>query len=333
MSEALRTCRGCALSFHPMDQSREKHVNDSQDSKRRDQEKAGAPAAQLLYRLETDPEFREQMAQAAKRIASGIQQMHSQLVEMAARVTSGVEEFQRKLTLMAGGVEPVLSCLIDSFNRLPEALRRALTSLAQESWFISPDMSLAEPSDAAVLFMKGEQEAGNQHLAQYFENKLDEIERTLIETLPRRAALISLALAAHRRGEYALAIPLLLAQTDGVCLDLADGHLFQSERAKRKGVRARPETAAFVDKIENDVFWAALLSPLGQKIPINFSSSERGEGFEGLNRHLVMHGESLDYGTATNSLKCISLLSYAAWVLNVARARTPERLPVGPRCS
>lgn len=317
------------FKYSPQNQNNEKQVNDSLDNKRRDQEKAEALAKQFSYRLETDPEFREQMAQAAKRIASGIQQMHSQLSEMAAQVTSGMEAFHRGLILVASQMKPVLSSLLDNFNRLPEAIRRSLTSLAQESWFISPDMSLAEPSEAAVLFMKGEREAGNQYLALYFKNNVSEIERTIIETLPRRAALISLAFAAHHRGEYALAIPLLLAQTDGVCLDLAEGHLFQTERNKRRDVSARPETAAFVDKIESDLLWAALLSPLGKKIPINFNPSERGEGFDGLNRHLVMHGESLDYGTEINSLKCISLLSYAAWVLNKAPARTPETLPTG----
>jgi GTP cyclohydrolase I len=100
-------------------------VDNSQDSKRCDQEKASTRAAQFLNRLETDPEFREQMVQTAKRITSGIQQMYSQFVAVADQVANGVEVFLRKLTLVAGQVEPMFSCLIDGFNQLPEALRRA----------------------------------------------------------------------------------------------------------------------------------------------------------------------------------------------------------------
>lgn len=329
LCEALHALRLC-FKLLPHDPSRKKRVDDSQDSKRCNQERAGALAVQLRYRLETDPEFREQMGQAAKNIVSGIRQMHTQIAEMATRVANEGEALQKKFMHVACQVEPVLRSLIDGFKFLPEALQQVVTSLAQENWFISPDMSLTEPSEAAALFLQGEREKGNQRLARYFQNNVNEIERTLIEALPRRAFLIGSAFAAHRRGEYALAIPVFLAQTDGICFDLANGHLFQAERSKRTGMPARPETAAFVDEVESDVFWAALLSPLGRKIPINFTAKERGEGFSGLNRHLVMHGESLDYGTEINSLKCISLLSYAVWVLNKSQARTPETLAISP---
>ena len=131
---------------------------------------------------------------------------------------------------------------------------------------------------------------------------------------PSSNFLISSAFKAHREGRFELSIPVLLAQTDGVCVDIAEGAFFMSEKGRKKGDR-RPKTAAYVKRFESDVLWSALLSPLGQALPINFTFDERGEDFKGLNRHLVMHGESNDYGTRINGLKCISLLSYATWVL------------------
>ena len=44
--------------------------------------------------------------------------------------------------------------------------------------------------------------------------------------------------------------------------------------------------------------------------------AERGDPFVGLNRHQVLHGESVDYDTEQNSLKAISLLTYLRWIFN-----------------
>ena len=60
----------------------------------------------------------------------------------------------------------------------------------------------------------------------------------------------------------------------------------------------------------------SLLSPLTETLPINASEYERQEDFEGLNRHIIMHGESLDYGTEVNGLKAISLINYISQVLS-----------------
>lgn len=299
-------------------------MDDSQESNK---PQAVALAVQLKHRLDTDPEFREQLRQAANGIVAGIQQMHTQIATVAVGIVNGIEALQRQLAFVPSQLQHVARGLIDSFKLLPRALEHVVMTLAQESWFIAPDMSLAEPSEAAVLFMQGEREEGDRHLSLFFAGKLNEIETALCEVLPGRAALITMAFAAHRRGEYALAIPVYLAQVDGICFDLASGSPFQSDRPRRAGEPARPATAAFVDAIEHDVIWTILLSPLGQKIPINFTAKERGEGFTGLNRHMVMHGESMDYGTEVNSLKCISLLCYVAWVLKDSRRGTSAPSP------
>ncbi len=55
-----------------------------------------------------------------------------------------------------------------------------------------------------------------------------------------------------------------------------------------------------------------MLSALKEHLPITKSAYEREAGFNQLNRHQVVHGESLDYGTETNSLKAISFLFYIA---------------------
>ena len=79
----------------------------------------------------------------------------------------------------------------------------------------------------------------------------------------------------------------------------------------------KPSTAIYVDLVASDTFRHALLSPLSHSLPISASEYERDEYFNELNRHQVVHGESLDYGTEINSLKSISLLNYVTQVLRL----------------
>ena len=79
----------------------------------------------------------------------------------------------------------------------------------------------------------------------------------------------------------------------------------------------KPQTAIYVEQIATDTYRAAILSPLAHSLPIGASEKERGAGFNELNRHMVLHGETLDYGTKANSLKAISLINYVAHVLKI----------------
>ena len=80
--------------------------------------------------------------------------------------------------------------------------------------------------------------------------------------------------------------------------------------------KGKPKTAIYVDTISADTLKLALLAPLSQPLPISASQYERDESFNELNRHQVMHGEVVNYGTEINSLKSISLLNYVVQVLD-----------------
>jgi hypothetical protein len=64
-----------------------------------------------------------------------------------------------------------------------------------------------------------------------------------------------------------------------------------------------------------DSYLAALLSPLTETHPILMHNDERPADFSGLNRHLVLHGDSLDYNTRINSARALSLVAYLSWIL------------------
>ena len=106
-----------------------------------------------------------------------------------------------------------------------------------------------------------------------------------------------------------MSVPAFLIQADGICFDLINKQLY----SKRKNIPALNE---YAKSIASNALQSALLYPLTQPLPITASASERAEDFNELNRHQVIHGESIDYDTEINSLKAISLLSYVSCVLS-----------------
>lgn len=68
----------------------------------------------------------------------------------------------------------------------------------------------------------------------------------------------------------------------------------------------------------------ALLTPFAETSAINMSERRRSAGCSQLNRHAVMHGKSVDYGTPLNGAKSIALLWFVVSVLELAT--TPKEL-------
>jgi hypothetical protein len=224
-------------------------------------------------------------------------------------LTKQASEFQE---LLQGLITPAFEQLERSFRELPPRTQEALLLLGEHGWYMDLEMSVPELREFEKALSDGNVEEAEDALAEYFEGRLEEIEKSISERFPRRAHLIRAAFNAHRRQEYELSIPVLLAQTDGICRELVNQYLFIKQNKK-------PGTAIYVDQVAADTFRAALLSPLAKTLPINASERERPAGFDALNRHTVLHGESLDYGSKINSLKAISLVNYVAQVLQVEK--------------
>ena len=180
--------------------------------------------------------------------------------------------------------------------------------LAQHGWYLDFNMPLPSLWEIKKAIANGEVSEVEEALIEYFEGQLEEIEKSIAAQFPRRAHIISSAINAHRRGEYYLSIPVLLAQTDGICKEVVDQYLFMKKDRK-------PRTAIYVEQVAADTYKAALLSPLAVNNPISASEHEREEGFNLLNRHMVLHGESVDYGSKVNSLRAISLVNYVSQAL------------------
>jgi len=194
------------------------------------------------------------------------------------------------------------------FKTMPETTRNALVALGNHGWYLDLGMGISEPWELGKALTDGNIDEAEAALTEHFKERIPEIEEALIKNFPHRAKILSSAFRAHSRGEYDLSIPVLLAQADGICQELIGFKLY----SKRKKV---PATAKYIESCTVNPFKEAILYPFSISLPVSYSEYERDEKFLGLNRHQVLHGESLEYGTEVNSLKAVSLLNYVAQVL------------------
>lgn len=199
---------------------------------------------------------------------------------------------------------PMFGEVSRALKELPAKIREGLVALAHAGWYLDPEMPITAITKFREKLDNKPISEIQEGLASYFRERLVRIEGDLRRRHPERAKLIGSAFSAHRSGNYDASIPLLFAQVDGITDDIADSNLF------RKGLNG------YVSKADLKDFGRAYLDPLLQQIPVNFTQRRRGEDFAQLNRHAVMHGEALDYGTEENGLKAISLLNYVSYVLS-----------------
>jgi hypothetical protein len=211
-------------------------------------------------------------------------------------------------------VSPAFKELKKNFVQLPDKIQETLLSLGNQGWYFDLKLSFPELWELKKTIAEGDIEKVEKVLIDYFEEKIDTIENSIIKSFPERGKILKAAFAAHRRKEYELSIPIFLAQTDGICMEVAGQYFFIKKYKK-------PSTALFVEKITSGIIMMSILCPLTNTLPINASEYERGENFKGLNRHMILHGESLDYGTRVNGLKAISLINYITQVLSILKTK------------
>ena len=200
----------------------------------------------------------------------------------------------------------------DKLSKLPERNRNALQILGEKGWFPHLDKSLVFLLKIDHLLIE-DPNGVSAWLCDFFRERLNDIEQELVEAYPQRKRPLHDAFEAHREGKYSLSVPVFFAQADGIFLE---------KSVEKKSLFIAKERKEAVEKYASQFsgFNADFLQPLKILLPLWKSERQRESSFEtftALNRHQVLHGESVDYDTEENSLKIISLLNYLHWILNM----------------
>lgn len=254
--------------------------------------------------LTQSTKIQDVVLKAVEDFSSQIKESQKIWEEALQPIVAQVEKFQ---SFFQESLGPFLQQVAKAFKELPPQTQRAVLTLASHGWFFDLDMTPSELWRLSADFSKNEVARAEDELANYFDSHVNEIKNDVTQRFPNRKACLDEAFLAHLKGCYYLSIPVFLAQTDGICKEAVGHHLFIKSRKDKK-----PSTAIYVAQLADDSLHTAFMAALAFPLPIGASEHERGDDFDQLNRHMVLHGESTDYGTKINSLKAISLLSYVA---------------------
>ncbi len=195
--------------------------------------------------------------------------------------------------------------LVEQFKKSADFIKDGIKVMAEHGWYFDMELPISSPLEISKILNSKNKEEVNTALIAYFRENQERILTNTLQVFPNRKAIISKAFQAHNNEDYELSIPVLLTQIDGICVEVFSGEIFMNRNKK-------PKTAGFVESLNTINTWrSAIFHVLLEPSPISWSEPIRRENeFYGLNRHMVLHGESLDYGTEENSLKVISLLNY-----------------------
>ena len=213
-------------------------------------------------------------------------------------------------TSTSGEVASEISKKIKSIElrlgELGKQQQECLEKLSAHGWFLSPDTSIQQlqifTDSLEANGGSGEEDA----ICSYFKMRIDSIESELSKSYPHRRQILHDAFDAHRARKYTLSVPVFLSQADGIWRDQFREHFFQKKKLKSTLQDCKNDP-----QLQYVATMLTLLKPReqGKNNPLWANESERDNSFDALNRHQVLHGESVDYATEQNSFKAISLLT------------------------
>lgn len=270
-----------------------------------------------------------EIAEQSLRFQTAVQRQMAPVLEAHRRLQEGFlrqAESLRKITVGNQQIQdwlrtvqrPVLPPhLHEELAQWPARMRQAIQALAARGWYVDPGMPLPGVWRTAALVAARKDEEADRVLADYFDGRAEASIRALAQRFPARAAILEQAYNAHRRGEFALSVPVLLAQADGICRELTGMQLYR----RRKG---RPQIAVYIEQNVERELRTVMLAALIEPGPVMALEHEVEAVGDRLNRHEVLHGVSVDYHTRLNSLRALSLLWYVGAVLGDEQLRLPK---------
>jgi hypothetical protein len=181
-------------------------------------------------------------------------------------------------------------------KQIVEAQNKVSYTLSTYGWYISEMIPVTDVFKIHELFKSGKIDEADTLMANHYRKNYEQIIRRIISRHKDRKTLIEEASRAHLNQMYFASTILFISQADGIC----DGKIFV--RSDKK-----------LSSTEKDHTPDIVYETLGKQSAIDEDSRKTVSNYYSeLNRHNVMHGLRIDYGTEINSLKALSLLSFVA---------------------
>ena len=164
--------------------------------------------------------------------------------------------------------------------------------LCDLGWYIPNHFDIT--NETINEFYTNTPEQKSLYVKEFINKNIDTIFEKIYSDNPKRKEILEQAFEAHKNQKYALSVPVLLSQADGIFYERIGANFFRSnsKNALKKKMEKLPMYVQhFFDK-----------SSINQSTP-------DGSQVNFLNRHSVLHGADTLYHNLDYSLKSISFLS------------------------
>ena len=205
--------------------------------------------------------------------------------------------------------------------------------VSAHGWWILPrDINGPVKRQLILLGRKGDRSGIDRFLCSLFsENDAARLKERVEAwfTLPYfadRKEIILDSLEAHKAGKWTLAVPTLLPLADGLMRNVRNRYLRRSKN--RNPVIPVKQFVDYYRRKQPKLFGKSFLIFMHKQIYARFDFDNVASP-SSVNRHAILHGESIDYPTEANSLKVFLLLDTMTRFIKVveSRRKAPAKAP------
>jgi len=196
---------------------------------------------------------------------------------------------------------------VDAINNISKQTHVLLLDLVKLGWYFNTLGTLDDMVNLKKLITNKDISSIDKLMSKHLKKDYKELKEETIALFPNKREILKRGFRAYEKKQYEYSILIFLTQTDSICKTLTGTRLFGREQKQAK-------TKKYVDKHYNETsFISGLLQPLADYGVINKAESDHMEGE--LNRHKVIHGDDINYGSELNAKKMLSLIFFLTTVL------------------
>jgi hypothetical protein len=214
--------------------------------------------------------------------------------ELSKTLVASVKEMQEQL-------ERQFAPVVKAANESSRITNEYAQLLSAHGWYISANIKYDSVFQIFLALKNNNKELVEKMISEYYRQNLSGIKAVLLERWPNRKQILLESFKAHDLKMYSASTILFLSQVDGIC----DGNIFRSKKKLKKYLEQQSSPEIIDSVLMNE-----------SAIDVDTRKEDKSNFFSDLNRHGVMHGFHLEYGTENNSLKALSMLCFISDFLN-----------------
>lgn len=284
------------------DTNQQEHSNGN--GSQNDPKSGGVPGAPFMQAIGTGRKIAQRIENFQRRI--------QEIGKIAQRALDQYRKFGERLSSQLSQID--WDHVQKTLDKVDERVERVQSYLVGRGWYLPIGMfALSRIHKISRLVENGEDGKIEDSMCKYARrHEVPVVREAVPELFPEREELIRQVLEAHENEQYALTVPTLLSQAEGMFFDALESH-FYDEGEREETLREM--------KNDPDMAYAILtMDHLFQSGPLHEDyggnprevARRRDSWF---NRHLILHGHSTDYHTEANSLRSIALVSLTCRVV------------------